>query len=71
MSRQSIQAGKAVIVIDLADQATAKFSGLVKSMSAKMMQASRSMRDTALNSTAGFIVTKMVLTYIIHRASRR
>lgn len=61
MSRQSIQAGKAVIVIDLADQATAKFAGLVKGMSAKMMQASRSMRDTALNSTAGFIVTKMAV----------
>lgn len=65
MSRQSIQAGKAVIVIDLADQATAKFSGLVKSMSAKMMQASRSMRDTALNSTAGFIVTKMAVGSLV------
>jgi TP901 family phage tail tape measure protein len=65
MSRQSIQAGKAVIVIDLADQATAKFSGLVKTMSAKMMQASRSLRDTALNSTAGFIVTKMAVGSLV------
>lgn len=65
MSRQSIQAGKAVIVIDLADQATAKFSNLVKSMSAKMMQASRSLRDTALNASAGFIVSRIAVRSLI------
>jgi TP901 family phage tail tape measure protein len=65
MSRQSIQAGKAVIVIDLADQATAKFSKLVSNMSAKMMQASRALRDTSLNATAGFVLSQIAVRGLI------
>jgi len=65
MGRQSIQAGKAVIVIDLADQATAKFSKLVSNMSAKMMQASRALRDTSLNATAGFVLSQIAVRSLV------
>lgn len=61
MSRQSIQAGKAVIVVELAEKATFQFDKLTASLSSRMMAASRSLRNTALNATGGFLMTGLVV----------
>jgi TP901 family phage tail tape measure protein len=61
MSRQSIQAGKAVIVVELAEKATFQFDKLTASLSSRMMAASRSLRNTALNATGGFLMTGLAV----------
>jgi TP901 family phage tail tape measure protein len=61
MSRQSIQAGKAVIVVELAEKATFQFDKLTASLSSRMMAASRSLRTTALNATGGFLMTGLAV----------
>lgn len=53
MSRQSIQAGKAVIVVDVVDRATASF----KKMQSGIMNASRSFRDLGTNSAGAALLT--------------
>jgi TP901 family phage tail tape measure protein len=60
MSRQSITAGKAVIVVELTDKATKQFAGVVNGLSSKMMSASRAFRDAATNAFGGGLLTGMV-----------
>jgi TP901 family phage tail tape measure protein len=59
MSRQSITAGKAVIVVELTDKATKQFAGVVNGLSSKMMSASRAFRDAATNAFGGGLLTGM------------
>ena len=61
MSRQSINAGKAVIVVELTEKATLQFDKLISTLSSRMMAASRSLRNTALNATGGFLLTGMAV----------
>jgi len=60
MSRQSITAGKAVIVVELTDKATAQFSKVVGGLAGKMQQVSRVFRDAATNAFGGSLLTGMV-----------
>jgi TP901 family phage tail tape measure protein len=57
MSRQSIQAGKAVIVVELTDRATMQFSKLTSGLSAQMMRASRSLRNLSTGAAGGLFAT--------------
>jgi len=61
MSRQSINAGKAVIVVELTEKATLQFDKLITTLSSRMMAASRSLRNTALNATGGFMITGLAV----------
>lgn len=61
MSRQSINAGKAVIVVELTEKATLQFDKLISTLSSRMMAASRSLRNTALNATGGFLLTSIAV----------
>lgn len=61
MSRQSINAGKAVIVVELTEKATLQFDKLISTLSSRMMSASRSLRNTALNATGGFMMTGLAV----------
>lgn len=57
MSRQSIQAGKAVIVVELTDRATMQFSKLTSGLSAQLMKASRSLRNLSTGAAGGLFAT--------------
>jgi TP901 family phage tail tape measure protein len=57
MSRQSIQAGKAVIVVELTDRATMQFSKLTSGLSAQIMKASRSLRNLSTGAAGGLFAT--------------
>lgn len=61
MSRQSINAGKAVIVVELTEKATLQFDRLIATLSSRMLAASRSLRNTALNATGGFMLTGLAV----------
>jgi TP901 family phage tail tape measure protein len=60
MSRQSITAGKAVIVVELTDKATAQFGKVVDNLANKMQKLSRAFRDISTNAFGGALLTGMV-----------
>jgi TP901 family phage tail tape measure protein len=57
MSRQSIQAGKAVIVVELTDRATMQFNKLTSGLAAQLMKASRSLRNLSTAAAGGLFAT--------------
>lgn len=67
MSRASITAGKAVIVVELSDKATLGFSKLVGGLSASMMKASRSFRDAATNAFGGALLSGMATNNVMKK----
>lgn len=69
MSRRSIQAGKAVIVVELADKATQSFGKLANGLSSQLMSASRSLRNTSLNLTTGAILSGLAVKSAIRTYS--
>jgi TP901 family phage tail tape measure protein len=61
MSRQSIQAGKAVIVVELTDRATMQFSKLTSGLSSQIMKASRSLRNLSTSAAGGLFATGLAV----------
>lgn len=61
MSRQSIQAGKAVIVVELTDRATMQFSKLTSGLSSQIMKASRSLRNLSTGAAGGLFATGLAV----------
>lgn len=57
MSRQAITAGKAVIVVELTDKATAQFGKVMDGVANKLNRVSKSFRDLATNAFGGALGT--------------
>lgn len=61
MSRQSIQAGKAVIVVDIVDKATASFNKLT----GRLSKTSKALRDMSTNTAGGALLSGLVTSKVL------